>query len=145
MQLVDKAVDTAWVKTMQNNQFPVVVSNAYGSGGMSQTVFSGFMAFVMGIVAMVRLTRNVPRRLTEGAFYGGAAGPGYYSDSTPQMAGPDYISMMKRMADLEEKVNGLNKNPASMPPEKEEMLNTAVNRVNVLEEELSETKKVSFL
>ncbi|KAK1572275.1 hypothetical protein Q3G72_030078 [Acer saccharum] len=53
----------------------------------------------------------------------------------------DYISMMKRMADLEEKVNILTMKSATMPPEKEEMLNAVFNCVNALEEELSTTKK----
>ncbi|KAK0593110.1 hypothetical protein LWI29_031168 [Acer saccharum] len=56
----------------------------------------------------------------------------------------DYISMMKRMADLEEKVNILTMKSATMSPEKEEMLNAVFNRVNALEEELSTTKKFVF-
>ncbi|CAB4320473.1 unnamed protein product [Prunus armeniaca] len=49
--------------------------------------------------------------------------------------------MMKRMAELEEKVNALSSKPAVMPPEKEDLLNVALNRVNALEQELSATKK----
>lgn len=51
--------------------------------------------------------------------------------------------MMKRMNELEEKVNVLNKRPTTMPPEKEEMLNNALKRIDMLEQELSTTKKVT--
>jgi hypothetical protein len=51
--------------------------------------------------------------------------------------------MMKRMADLEDKVNTLMMRP-SMPPEMEELLNSALNRVEMLEQELTTSKKVPF-
>ncbi|KAM2510184.1 hypothetical protein PS1_034694 [Malus domestica] len=51
------------------------------------------------------------------------------------------MNMMKRMAELEEKLNALSSKPAVMPPDKEETLNAALNRVNTLEQELSSTKK----
>ncbi|KAK0580880.1 hypothetical protein LWI29_007364 [Acer saccharum] len=153
--VIDKSVDAAWLKKMQNNEFSVVQDAYKGHEAMNNNVFNGIMAFVMGIVTMIRMTRNMPRKITEAALYGA---PVYYADTMmkghhhhqrhhqlaaapPMSSGPDYISMMKRMADLEEKVNILTMKPATMPPEKEEMLNAAVNRVNALEEELSATKK----
>lgn len=100
------------------------------------------MTFVMGIVTMVRLTRNMPRKLTEATLY---STNDYYTDSPAKgipVAGTEYVSMMKRMADLEEKMNTLSKKPTTMPPEKEEQLNAALSRVETLEQELSVTKKV---
>lgn len=103
----------------------------------------------MGIVTMIRLTRNMPRKITEAAVYGS---PVYYNDMTMkshrQLPAPamishaEYVTMMKCMAELEEKVAILSMKPAVMPAEKEEMLNAAISRVGALEQELSSTKKV---
>ena len=99
------------------------------------------MAFIMGIVTMIRLTRNMPRKITEAALFGSSV----YYDSTmmkdPAISSGDHMAMMKRMAELEEKVNVLSMRPA-MPPEKEELLNSALNRVSTLEQELAAAKKV---
>lgn len=94
------------------------------------------MAVVMGIVTMIRLTRNMPKKITAVALY---------CDDTmmkaPTVSIDDHMAMMKRMAELEEKVNVLSMRPA-MPPEKEELLNSALSRVSTLEQELATTKKV---
>lgn len=109
----------------------------------------GVMAFVMGIVAMVRLSKDVPRKLTEAALYGNSV---CYEESTrskqnqAQFAAPvsssEYMLMVKRMAELEDKCMFLDLKPANVESEKEEKLQAALNRVQVLEEELTETKKV---
>lgn len=51
-------------------------------------------------------------------------------------------SMLKRLSELEEKVETLQSKPSEMPYEKEELLNAAVCRVDALEAELIATKKV---
>lgn len=100
------------------------------------------MAIVMGIITFIRLTRTMPRKITEVALYGNSV---YYDGSkmikAPVVSIDDHMALMKRMSDLEEKVNVLSMRP-SMPPEKEEMLNNALNRVGTLEEELATAKKV---
>lgn len=96
---------------------------------------------------MVRLTRNVPRKLTDSTFY---SKPTYCEDetmvkpqpTTPAVSSADFKSALKRIAELEERVNVLSMKPATMPPEKEEMLDAALNRVDVLEHELTATRKV---
>lgn len=116
--------------------------------GISYQIVSGIMAFVMGIVTMVRLTRNMPKRLTEAAlysssvYYDGTMIKGHQLPSPAAISSNEHMSMMKRMAELEDKVNVLSNKPAVMPPEKEEMLNAALSRVDALEQELSSTKKV---
>ncbi|KAK7259654.1 hypothetical protein RIF29_25266 [Crotalaria pallida] len=45
------------------------------------------------------------------------------------------------MADLEEKMAYMKNQPSTMLPEKEEVLNAAISRVDVLEQELQATKK----
>lgn len=51
-------------------------------------------------------------------------------------------SVLKRLAELEEKIDVLQSKPSEMPSEKEELLNAAVRRVDALEAELIVTKKV---
>ncbi|BBH09376.1 SEC14-like 3, partial [Prunus dulcis] len=114
--------------------------------GLTNQLLSAIMAFIMGIVAIVRLARSMPRKLTEATLYGN---PVYYNGMVvkgqplpaPTISRNDYMNMMKRMAELEEKVNAVSSKPAVMPPEKEDLLNVALNRVNALEQELSATKK----
>ncbi|GMJ12749.1 SEC14-LIKE 3, SEC14-like 3 [Hibiscus trionum] len=104
---------------------------------MSNQVFGGIMAFVTGIMAMIRLSRNMPKKLIGANRYGGQV---YYADPKT-ITSADYFSMMERMADLEDKVGVLMGKPATMPPEKEELLNAALSRVCTLEDEISATRK----
>lgn len=55
---------------------------------------------------------------------------------------PDYMSTVKRMAELEERVNKLCIKPPDMPREKEELLKATITRVEALEQELIVSKKV---
>ncbi|ONH91091.1 hypothetical protein PRUPE_8G092200 [Prunus persica] len=113
---------------------------------LSNQFVSGMMAFVMGIFTMVRLARNMPKKLAEVAHYGspvystGMVNKGHQLPA-PAISSNAYMTMMKRMSELEEKVSVLSTKPALMPPEKEEMLNITLNRINVLEPDLSATKK----
>ena len=52
------------------------------------------------------------------------------------------LSALKKLSELEERVNKLQDKPFQMPSEKEELLNAAVYRVDALEAELIATKKV---
>lgn len=109
----------------------------------------GVIAFVMGILAMVRLSKHVPRNLTGAALFGNSVyneeskitRPDQDQLSTP-VSSSEYVLMAKRMSDLEEKYMSLDSKPADDASEKEDKLQTALNRVQVLEQELSETKKV---
>ncbi|EXC04414.1 Sec14 cytosolic factor [Morus notabilis] len=153
--MVDKVVDASWQKAaLQNEKYNLTkdvfsINHAFKTPeGVSNQLFSGIVTFVMGIVAMIRLTRNMPRKITEAAVYGS---PIYYNDmmikSHHQLPAPamishaDYMTMMKRMAELEEKVTILSMKPTVMPAETEGMLNAAIGRVSALEQELSSTKK----
>lgn len=117
------------------------------SVGFTSPIFSGVMTVVMGIVAMVRITRQM--RLTDTTLYSSSmhvddtkVKGNSYELTEPTITMDDYMMMMKRMNELEERVSGIAKKPETMPPEKEEMLNNALDRVNALEQELSSTKKV---
>lgn len=64
---------------------------------------------------------------------------------TPSLKEAELLSsVMKRLGELEEKVDTLNAKPSTMPYEKEELLNAAVCRVDALEAELIATKKVTI-
>ncbi|TKY75415.1 Phosphatidylinositol/phosphatidylcholine transfer protein SFH3 [Spatholobus suberectus] len=140
--VLDKPVDSSWNKLIQNDKdaFSKDCFPSKTSVGFSNHLVGGIMAFVMGIVTMIRMTRNMPRKITESTLYGSS---GYYDGTmmkAPTISSNDYMTMMKRMAELEEKVTVLNMRPV-MPPEKEEVLNTALNRVSTLEQDLIATKK----
>lgn len=64
----------------------------------------------------------------------------------PEFSKPEVLSSaLKRLGELEEKVDMLQSKPIAMPYEKEELLNAAVYRVDALEAELIATKKVTYL
>ncbi|CAN6687443.1 unnamed protein product [Malus baccata var. baccata] len=148
--MVGKTVDANWPKSVHYDEFPTegfpVHDTRKVPDGLTNQLLSGLMAFIMGIVAMIQFTRSMPRKLTDAAWYGS---PVYYNGvvvkgqplPAPAISRTDYMNMMKRMAELEEKLYALSSKPAVMPPDKEEMLNAALNRVNTLEQELSSTKK----
>ncbi|OIV97541.1 hypothetical protein TanjilG_12298 [Lupinus angustifolius] len=143
---VDKSVDSSWNKSVENDKYafsqgyvPNKVSKT--SDGFSKQFVGGIMAMVMGVVTMIGMTRNMPRRITEAALYGSSV----YYDGTmikapPAITNNYHMTIMKQMAELEEKVAALSMRP-SMPPEKEEMLNNALCRVSALEQHLAVTKK----
>lgn len=149
--MVDKPVDANWQKVVENEKFYQKVGaedynmrDKVPEGNISSQLFTGVMAFVMGIVTMIRVTKNMPKKLTDATIY---SNPGYYVDevdrhkSTPGIYGADYIAVMKRMAELEDAVTILSAKPAAMLAEKEEMLNAAVSRVDALEQELMSTRR----
>lgn len=88
------------------------------------------MALITGVFAIVRMTSNMPRRLTETS----------HESPTCNISASEYMAMMKRLAELEEKVVSTNNKP--MPSDKEAILTQALARVADLEQELSSTKKV---
>ncbi|KAL0891517.1 hypothetical protein Bca101_015500 [Brassica carinata] len=145
---IDKSIDIAWPaknQTISKGLECYVRKEAPKKGGGS--LVGGVMAFVMGIVAMVRLSKGAPRKLTEAAIYGNSV---CYEESRSkktkvQFATPvsssEYMLMMKRLAELEEKCMFLDLKPTNIESEKEEKLQAALNRVQVLEQELTQTKK----
>lgn len=65
---------------------------------------------------------------------------------TPAYTEAELLSgVLKRLGELEEKVNSIQEKPSEMPYEKEELLMGAVCRVEALEAELIATKKVNAL
>ena len=82
------------------------------------------------------------RKLTKAAIYGDKA----EKEETEMVSSQEYTLMEKRMAELEEKCRSLkNQQAAVSSPEKEQILTAALSRVEELELQLSETKKVTSL
>lgn len=67
------------------------------------------------------------------------------SGSDSELTHTDLFSIiLRRLREVEDKVNTLQTRPMQMPSEKEELLNAAICRVDDLEAELITTKKVSL-
>uniref|UniRef100_A0A0E0G0Q2 CRAL-TRIO domain-containing protein n=1 Tax=Oryza nivara TaxID=4536 RepID=A0A0E0G0Q2_ORYNI len=129
----------------------------HGDAGDRQVV-TGFMAFVMGVVAMFRVGKIAPKRAMDAAM--GIATMEAMAKNRKlmqqqqrqleQLPGPDtvtvstaqYEALIKRLGDLEEKVAALTSRPPEMPADKEDLLKAAVTRVEALETELESTKKL---
>ena len=112
--------------------------------GFGSKIFTGVVTVLMGIVTMVRLTKNMPKKLADSTFY---SSPDYCDDDSVSGAAKlqsqvTAMSVVKRMAELEERVAVLSMRPVSMPPEKEAMLNSALSRIEALEQDLIATRKV---
>ncbi|KAI7728433.1 hypothetical protein M8C21_027646 [Ambrosia artemisiifolia] len=149
-QVSKKTVESSYAKQVQKVPGPqdyYHVTEA-ASDGLGNHIFTGMMTFMMGVMTMVRMTKAMPKRVTDTNNYAGPVyeesmrqRPGPYQMQSPGISTAEYLSMMKRLGDLEEKVIILTDRPVEMPPEKEEMLNNALNRIEYLEIELAATKK----
>ncbi|XP_010416906.1 PREDICTED: phosphatidylinositol/phosphatidylcholine transfer protein SFH3 [Camelina sativa] len=141
--IVEKAVNaTTWPANLHKSNFPEpediysAVKPSQRRGGEGY-LFGGVMSLMMGLMTVVRLTKNMPRKLTEAAIYGGNG----EKTETTMVSSQEYMSMVKRMAELEEKCRSLDNQPASFSPEKEQILTAALSRVDELEVQLAQTKK----
>ncbi|KAI7745317.1 hypothetical protein M8C21_006419 [Ambrosia artemisiifolia] len=158
--MVDKIVDCP--KPKQNvgiakdmDYYPIPEANKPTSNldKLGNHLLSGMISLVMGIMTMVRMTNNMPKRLTDATLYSNGihhddeddivkklkSRP--YNAQMTAVSSVEYLSMMKRMGELEEKVVVLESRPVEMPPEKEDILNKALSRIEALETELAATKK----
>ncbi|XP_054786536.1 phosphatidylinositol/phosphatidylcholine transfer protein SFH3-like isoform X1 [Prosopis cineraria] len=149
--MVDKTVDSPWSKARDKLAISKAADYLAAKPGdrLSGQIVGRFMTLIMGILTLIRVTKNMPRKLTEAALHSsnsacddGAMTKGHRQlpAPPPAVSGGDHILLMKRMAELEDKVNALASKPP-MPPEKEEMLNAALARVSALENQLNDAKK----
>ncbi|XP_021285863.1 phosphatidylinositol/phosphatidylcholine transfer protein SFH8-like isoform X2 [Herrania umbratica] len=158
--MVDKAVDSSWKK--QNALLRP--SAPKGTLTLPETpktpeeirarILVTVMAFFMTLYTVLRsvachITRKLPdavsdhcqnvTQLTPDATRKEECRP---PSPTPSFTQADLLSsVLKRLGELEEKVDTLQAKPSEMPYEKEELLNAAVCRVDALEAELIATKK----
>ncbi|KAH9606454.1 hypothetical protein KSS87_002852 [Heliosperma pusillum] len=153
--VVAKPVENAsWHKMVDHDKYALVkAADCYGmhngfkpTDGMSNQIVAGMMTFIMGIITMVRLTRSMPRKLTDPTIYSPPMycyeppkGPGNEL-AAPLISNEEFMTVMKRMAAMEEKLMAMAVKPDAIT-EKEEMLQVATTRVDALEHELTSTKK----
>ncbi|GMI89752.1 hypothetical protein like AT2G21520 [Hibiscus trionum] len=106
------------------------------------TLFSLIRTMVLHLMKKPRvtdLTCSIPGQHAESMFKDETRPP---SPAPPRFTEADLISsVIRRLGDLEEKVETLQSKRYEMPHEKEELLNAAVCRVDALEAELIATKK----
>ncbi|KAK9667354.1 hypothetical protein RND81_14G250400 [Saponaria officinalis] len=154
--MVDKPVDAGWKKHTSDPisysskaAFPVLDTKK-PSEAMRTRLFMTIMAFFMSLVTIFRsLVGSVTKKLPPS---NELDSPDVTVDTVPQEYRPPsptpafgeaelLSTVLKRLGDLEEKVDTLQSKPSEMPYEKEELLNAAVCRVDALEAELIATKK----
>ncbi|XP_019237734.1 PREDICTED: phosphatidylinositol/phosphatidylcholine transfer protein SFH8-like isoform X1 [Nicotiana attenuata] len=158
--MVDKAVDSAWKKesSLQRPSTPKAMLPPADSQkpveGLRARVIGLFMAFFMTVLMLFRsITCHVTKKLQDSSTVEDQDGQEFTFDAsakedfrplspTPAFTEAQLLSVvLKRLGELEDKVNTLQEKPSEMPYEKEELLNAAVCRVDALEAELIATKK----
>ncbi|BAT82784.1 hypothetical protein VIGAN_03284700 [Vigna angularis var. angularis] len=161
--MVDKAVDLGWKEkqvTTQNSKSSTenFLLRTGKSGGKCAHIWIVIVGFFVGIFALARsLAFHVTKRIKDTKFDSTKNTPNMTIDSiakeesrppspVPRLTKTELVSSaLKRLGELEEKVDMLQSKPNVMPYEKEELLNAAVYRVDALEAELIATKKVKQL
>ena len=101
--------------------------------------------------ATVKISTGIPRLISHCArgIPNVILGPDLMEGFRPTSEGSEldadmFSFILRRLRELEEKVNALQTNPMQLPSEKEELLKGAIRRVDGLEAELITTKKVPF-
>ncbi|XWS62758.1 hypothetical protein CRYUN_Cryun06bG0038300 [Craigia yunnanensis] len=158
--MVDKAVDSSW-KKQTSLQRPsaskgtlTLPETPKTPEGIRARIFLTVMAFFMTLYTLFRsvachITRKLPNTVSDHCQNVTELTPGATQrevfcppSPTPPFTQADLLSsVLKRLGELEEKVDTLQAKPSEMPYEKEELLNAAVCRVDALEAELIATKK----
>ncbi|KAF8016952.1 hypothetical protein BT93_H2217 [Corymbia citriodora subsp. variegata] len=161
--MVDKAVDANW-KKQSALQRPFSSKGTVAQPdppktpeGLRARILLAVMAFFMTLLAFLRsishrVTKKLPstpldvdQKISEVAPDSVQKEEFRPPSPTPAFTEADLLSsVLKRLGELEEKVDTLKAKPSEMPSEKEELLNAAVCRVDALEAELIATKKALY-
>ncbi|KAK6121451.1 hypothetical protein DH2020_044811 [Rehmannia glutinosa] len=156
--MVDKAVDSGWKKQTTPEKlyiskvpemFPPPDSHK-APEGIRARLLAALMTFLMTLFLFFRsISCHVTKKLDDASTQHEQTAQEFSSGKTPSPT-PSFTdaellsSVVKRLGELEEKVNTLQAKPSEMPYEKEELLNAAVYRVDALEAELIATKKALY-
>lgn len=117
------------------------VSEIYkGPDGFSNQILSGAMLIVMGILTMVRVGRNMTRKIVDADINNCSGKMHQRQLPASPVSAVEYSCALRHLGELEEKVTVLSNKQTEMPLEKEEMLNAAVKRMDALEAEFAATK-----
>ncbi|KAG2397918.1 Phosphatidylinositol/phosphatidylcholine transfer protein3 [Vigna angularis] len=137
-------VNSSWEKAEQKDQLALsknCLSSNSNSNKFRIPFTGGIMSVLMAVITVIRLAKKVPRKITGTDLFSNTAHSNGNKMKAPAICMDDQMSMMKRMVELEEKVNILSKKP-DIPAEMEELLNKALSRISTLEQDLAITKKV---
>ncbi|GFP87772.1 phosphatidylinositol/phosphatidylcholine transfer protein sfh8 [Phtheirospermum japonicum] len=145
--MVDKAVDSGWKKQTTTEKlhtsketFPPPRDSPKTPEVYHARLLAALMSFVMTLFLFFRSICHVTKKLGDDASTQHDQTP--TPSPTPSLIETQVLtSVVKRLGELEEKVNTLQEKPSEMPYDKEELLNAAVYRVDALEAELIATKK----
>ncbi|XP_016489254.2 phosphatidylinositol/phosphatidylcholine transfer protein SFH8 isoform X1 [Nicotiana tabacum] len=158
--MVDKAVDSVWKKqtsfqraAISKGMLPPADSQK-PAGGLSTRILGLLLAFFTTVMMFFRsVLCRVTKKLPDPSNGQAQAVQEFTSDAIskeefrppspiPAFTEAQLLSVvLKKLGELEGKVNTLQEKPSEMPYEKEELLNAAVCRVDALEAELIATKK----
>lgn len=157
--MVDKPVDAGWkrqssIHTSYSSKgtFPLADTKKTREGIQARGLMM-VMAFFMTLLTIFRsLAGRVTKKLPDASSsdelkISDVSLDAVPLDSRPPSPPPPFseadllANVLKRLGELEEKVDTLQSKPSEMPYEKEELLNAAVCRVDALEAELIATKK----
>ncbi|XP_039124845.1 phosphatidylinositol/phosphatidylcholine transfer protein SFH8-like isoform X1 [Dioscorea cayenensis subsp. rotundata] len=160
--MVDKAVVTGWKREDSNPMLPASKGAVYLSDtvksqeGYCTQIVAFLMTLIMTLFTLCcSMTNHVMKKLPDQAQQNSQCHSLSSESSpkeefrppspTPGFTQADLLSsLVKRLAELEDKVDTLQAKPSEMPYEKEELLNAAVRRVDALEAELISTKKALY-
>ncbi|XP_047161559.1 phosphatidylinositol/phosphatidylcholine transfer protein SFH3-like [Vigna umbellata] len=136
-------VNSSWEKAEQKDQLALsknCLSSNSNSNKFRIPFTGGIMSVLMAVITVIRLAKKVPRKITGTDLFSNTAHSNDNKMKAPAICMDDQMSMIKRMVELEEKVNILSKKP-DIPAEMEELLNKALSRISTLEQDLAITKK----
>ncbi|BAT90954.1 hypothetical protein VIGAN_06225300 [Vigna angularis var. angularis] len=142
-QVAFAPVNSSWEKAEQKDQLALsknCLSSNSNSNKFRIPFTGGIMSVLMAVITVIRLAKKVPRKITGTDLFSNTAHSNGNKMKAPAICMDDQMSMMKRMVELEEKVNILSKKP-DIPAEMEELLNKALSRISTLEQDLAITKK----
>ncbi|CAN1320229.1 Phosphatidylinositol/phosphatidylcholine transfer protein SFH8 [Linum perenne] len=158
--IVDKAVDSTWNEeaVIQKLEVSKEIATFPEAPRSSEAIHVRIWLAVLGLfMTLVNLVRSLPSCVNKTRskvlpdYNGASAGVAVESaeelnhppSTTPGYTEADLLltCLLKRLSEVEEKVDTLQAKPLKMPYEKEELLNAAVCRVDGLEAELIATKK----
>ncbi|KAG0457985.1 hypothetical protein HPP92_023142 [Vanilla planifolia] len=158
--MVDKAVDFGWrnniskEKPLHPNDGPVTVAELPKPFGVKDRIMAMIMSLIITLYTMLRsFTNNVTKfsKRTSGVKQCYSHSPlnptleddyNHPTPNPPEFTEADILScFLRRLGELEKKVDTLETKEADMPGEKEELLDAAARRVDALEAELIVTKK----
>ncbi|XP_050215155.1 phosphatidylinositol/phosphatidylcholine transfer protein SFH8-like isoform X2 [Mercurialis annua] len=156
--MIDKTVDGGWKKQVSFQEqhtcrgTPPLPSIGKTPEGIFARIWALLLACVIGIFAFIQSlpiwgNKKYPADYSVSDDTEPTFEPVLKEESRPPSPAPGFSqadlrsSVIKRLGELEEKVEMLQMKPFQMPCEKEELLNAAVCRVDALEAELITTKK----